>query len=1008
MDISSPIRLQRRESSIRGSYKAALEWSYDGENYEPLTIIEITSNGELIANRFLVITSNLQSCSVQIRSSLELHLTTFSNSKDIYLKCANWNETKRLIDHLIVWQNLKPEGILKKWEATSSIVADHTIDRNQLLVCRFKVFGPVPTKNKHVSIVEGPDVPIYPTNNSNVTESWFMAMGALKANGTLELLSESDGSLIFSIDITKLFSSEIRQLDHSIFQNQNCLFLGRINELRVQNTIKTTEPLPTKVKTPPFIIVPDNQTRWSTINRIIIEFPLHIDFEDWFVALNSFARREYFQLDYNNDRLRVSRNVSLDIIDASFYNELPRAERVYGELILWGTPWCRTAIVETKKNIFWKELFQLNLPLSLQYFHVLIKKSKHDDYSPHDETIGVVYVTPDMVKDDHYDSQLSLTIFSNSKEFGKISINLKQSVNYILNPSYFKFVEKVLNRLNPREMIDFIKPLTGLNQDLEEISSIVIDVYQVLGSENAWFAALMESELTPIDSITRNNRIIIAHTANGTTDTDNLIHTKNAFNTLFRGNSILSKSLEKYGLRIGHEYLEKVIGLFVKRLTEEKKDCEVDPRMIEIPNSAEMDDETIKQKRQEKAKDNMKNLVEYVSILWDQLYNTTNDIPTPLKEQWKNLRHKVEQAVEPTDTETPLNALSSFVFLRFICPTVLNPKLFYLTKDHQVGMVGRTLTLIAKILLTMANRSSFVEHKEPHLLPLNTFIDENYEKVVQYYDKITFRKLDFCPKILEMSDDVDRPPLNIPDWIREELPTMPYLIDKYLRLTELVNLIHIHNKDKVTSKPKTLEDLKKSHRIQQINDSNQFTIGVLEFEKEGDGSGSLFDDIEDDFGISEFSDKNEIIQGSLSPSMNNLGLDEDSLLFRKTFSFKELQSEASSIVLKTTSVKALLDAPQLPKQFSSEQWEQYSKECHENAIVDNENKIIYAKAINKSDVLDSSDLSRFLESYETIAKKAERNSVTNSGGALKKSSSIYSLKLGLERKTSLRKLFGKK
>ncbi|MDL2082341.1 hypothetical protein QNN03_38695, partial [Streptomyces sp. GXMU-J15] len=51
----------------------------------------------------------------------------------------------------------------------------------------------------------------------NVSEGWFYAMGVLKSDGILNFITELDGTLLYSVDMTTIFSSEIRQVHHSIF-----------------------------------------------------------------------------------------------------------------------------------------------------------------------------------------------------------------------------------------------------------------------------------------------------------------------------------------------------------------------------------------------------------------------------------------------------------------------------------------------------------------------------------------------------------------------------------------------------------------------------------------------------------------------------------------------------------------------------------------------------------------------------------------------------------------------
>ncbi|GME98823.1 unnamed protein product [[Candida] boidinii] len=262
--------------------------------------------------------SNLQSCSIQIISPLILKLSTYSNLKTIYFKTINLSQFENLLSCFIVWSGLKPSGFLNKWHYFKSVVDDENLKSNELLVCRFKVYGPIPSHIKKLKYSKLPTVPIFPNgnssihpsnpshadsnNNSNtstdtsVNEGWFYTMGYLKSDGILELLNESDGSLLYSIDVTTLFSSEIRQVHHSIFQNSNILFLGVISELRNLYTINGVE-IPLNESNTKLILSNRKELNNLKVSRILISFDLRIDLEDWFVTLSSFTKREYL-VDY--------------------------------------------------------------------------------------------------------------------------------------------------------------------------------------------------------------------------------------------------------------------------------------------------------------------------------------------------------------------------------------------------------------------------------------------------------------------------------------------------------------------------------------------------------------------------------------------------------------------------------------------------------------------------------------------------------------------------------------
>ncbi|KAM9886786.1 hypothetical protein OXX69_013609, partial [Metschnikowia pulcherrima] len=84
---------------------------------------------------------------------------------------------------------------------------------------------------------------------------------------------------------------EIREIHHSICDSPNTLFIGQIRELRLNNVVKNISSVTAETLCPALLTKEGRPV--ASNSRILIEFPLHIDLEDWFVGLNYFCKREY-------------------------------------------------------------------------------------------------------------------------------------------------------------------------------------------------------------------------------------------------------------------------------------------------------------------------------------------------------------------------------------------------------------------------------------------------------------------------------------------------------------------------------------------------------------------------------------------------------------------------------------------------------------------------------------------------------------------------------------------
>ncbi|KAG7903883.1 hypothetical protein KL935_000022 [Ogataea polymorpha] len=882
-----------KDYMLRNGGSVALDcvkWSYKFENSHgdsqgwSEASLEITPKGELIMDGDAVMIPSLQKCEVQLFPELRVLKVKSLDLKTVFIKTQQ-SEFEPLLACLMVWQNLKPQGYYNKYSFNKSIVHNENLQTNDLLVCRFRIYGPAPNYKK-VQLSELPKTPLYPSEDKQ-TEGWFTAMGYLKRDGILDLLCENDGTLLYSVDITKLYSSEIRPIHHSVFQQPNILFVGQINELRrnhrYANEIDSEDDAPFILK---------NGKSFSDIHRILIQFDLGIDLRDWIVALKTFTKLEYIGNRLTKDRMRLVKNYKLEVVEAKFNNPaLNENLHLYVELHMWGGPWYRTAIVKNlNQNPFWKELFDLDLPPSAEFFKLVLKSSNNSsvyNLIEEDPVIAGAFVTPDFMTEPQMMKKLPL-YGDQSHEIGSVTINLSLREIHIMSYKNYRMLEGMMKGIDVRDLLRFVTPLIE-PQNVDDLSQMLLDIYQSANMEHEYFEQLMSFELESLkDSGSKLHSI---------SPTNNL-------NTLFRGRSLLSVSLEKYQIRIGQEYLEKLLGEFIAQIGAENLICDPNPKTY--PNTHE---------------EHYQNLLNYVEELWNRIYTTSNDLPEELKREWGLLRSKVEHSVDPSDTETPLNALCSFIFLRFLCPAILNPKLFNLSKNHQQGTVSKTLTLIAKVLMTLANRSQFAPHKDPELLRLNEdFLNKRSSELRLYCDRVSGRKMDFTEKKLEMTNAMGKPSLTASEEILSELPSRSYLIDKYLRLAEFASLLDSNNSENIVSK--------ESKRKSVLSELKLDLLGLEDT----------------DFGSRDFI-KTLLEDGD--DELNQLILEKQSI------NLEDLKRQASVVIAKTKAMEQAISETELPSDFTTDTFMEFVNSILKAARVDQDHCVVYDLMGNDNGSLES-------------------------------------------------------
>eukprot|EP01135_Chromosphaera_perkinsii_P010448 Nk52_evm11s2133 gene=Nk52_evmTU11s2133 len=240
-------------------------------------------------------------------------------------------------------------------------------------------------------------------------------------------------------------------------------------------------------------------------------------------------------------------------------------------------------------------------------------------------------------------------------------------------------------------------------------------------------------------------------------------------NTLFRSNSLVTKSIDVYLKYIGNSYLKSTLEGFLQKLYKDAVNCEIDVSRIRSSASS-------KKKLSEKEVDDIlarhtKSLQYYAQILVVDIFYSISKCPWEFHKVFYIVGKAVEMFYVKKSLEEGFHlediksikytAISAFLFLRFFCPAILNPGLFglqYIPPDDRrpsrkssssLGISGkkgnkssdreqifsRSLTLIAKTVQNLANLVNFGE-KESYMMCMNDFIEQNKESMENFLDNI--------------------------------------------------------------------------------------------------------------------------------------------------------------------------------------------------------------------------------------------------------------------------------
>ncbi|KAG0665802.1 hypothetical protein C6P45_000342 [Maudiozyma exigua] len=816
--------------SIDKKQITSLQNDIDNKNYNDL-IIDKKNIHPVVENMSgckIRILKNVNSKDKIIRNIIKVSECSQSqNSSAIYLNVVSETKMFDLFCSLTWWSSLKPKGIFNKITLSPKRINSQTNINKIILSSKLNIFGPLIEQTKEIPELEIPRMFIQ-NNDSNSTQDsinykWFLVKANLYSNGELHINDITNERSLFAINIKNLIRSEIRLLDFSLFQNDNSLFIGILPQLREQLRL-----LNNGQGTTFFNLINSEDLEF---NRLILNFNDCSNVrDDWLIALKSFAISELLSLNESDrsNELRISNNFKLTLLEAEFQtlnlsNISQNDIYLHAEIWMWGQMWARTPSIKNDLKPFWREEFKFIEDINVENFEIRLvqeiteaNKEKVFRY----ETLGTFTLDQKSITSDLYRKENRALVFAEDHEHFQVAtlcFKIDHNIEFILPSVNFIKFQTALTSIPLTEITklvyDNIDNFTSRGK-LDMFSQVTLEFFQTINKEETWFQALMEKELSDIDSAILRN-------SNNNQSSDHI------FSTLFRGNSILTKSTELYFFNVGNEYIKQVIRPILIEIIDCSESCEIDPTRISLPED----------ERRDVINANHKRLIGWVSKLWRMIYRTSKDLPVEIRNHLKTFRRELEKFCLKDNEEATLNCISGFLFLRYFCPVILNPKLFNITWDHLNDTNRRTLTLVCKILLNLSTLKTFGD-KEPYMVDVNLFIEENRDKLKSYIDKVTEKKLDFTQRMFNL-ENVNKSLLKDVVFNQEELkelPVNPFLLDKGLRNTEFMSILNTLNE------PVRELNEQKKHKSKKCTNDESVDIGDLEFEKLTENNAEIFGD----------------------------------------------------------------------------------------------------------------------------------------------------------------------
>ncbi|XP_043221540.1 ras GTPase-activating protein 1-like isoform X2 [Amphibalanus amphitrite] len=217
------------------------------------------------------------------------------------------------------------------------------------------------------------------------------------------------------------------------------------------------------------------------------------------------------------------------------------------------------------------------------------------------------------------------------------------------------------------------------------------------------------------------------------------IETEEDKSTLFRGATLTTALLDLYMKSVCTGFLHVAISDMVNKIVESKQTCELNPSKMD---------------HQDDACSNAEYLLEVLDRITDSIFLSAEDCPRTLRYICGCLQRSVA-AKWPNEKLVRTRVVSGFVFLRLICPAILNPRQFGLLTEPPPLQGARSLVMVAKCLQNLANLVEF-GGKEPYMEVVNPFIIKNRERMVGFLDHLSNVQVRPEPEDLPLKGDPAR------------------------------------------------------------------------------------------------------------------------------------------------------------------------------------------------------------------------------------------------------------
>ncbi|XP_064356557.1 ras GTPase-activating protein 1-like isoform X2 [Dromaius novaehollandiae] len=409
--------------------------------------------------------------------------------------------------------------------------------------------------------------------------------------------------------------------------------------------------------------------------------------QDWMKALQMFCSLRKTSPGTSNKRLRQVSSLILHVEEA---HTLPvkHFTNPYCNIYLNSVQVAKTHIREGQNPVWSEEFVFDDLSSDINRFEISLsnktKKSKDPD-------ILFMRCQLSRLQKGHATDewfQLSSHVPLKGIEPGSLRVRARYSMERIMpEEEYSEFKELILQK--ELHVVYALSHVCG--QDRTLLAGILLKIFLHEKLESLLLRTLNDREISMEDEAT----------------------------TLFRATTLASTLMEQYMKATATRFVHHALKDSILKIMESKQSCELNPSKLE---------------KNEDVNTNLAHLLCILSELVEKIFMAAEILPPTLRYIYGCLQKSVQNKW-PANTTMRTRVVSGFVFLRLICPAILNPRMFNIISDSPSPTAARTLTLVAKSVQNLANLVEFGA-KEPYMEGVNPFIKSNKHRMIMFLDEL--------------------------------------------------------------------------------------------------------------------------------------------------------------------------------------------------------------------------------------------------------------------------------